>query len=171
MFQYSVRLVWSDEDASYVATIPEFPGLSAFGDTPEDAAAEARVAAEGFIETLVAEGKSLPDPEKAKAYSGQIRLRLPVSLHERLARQAEKDGTSLNSYMVYLLSRNLAQDELSGCVMFSGKQVGVDMVSTGSGKISIIPNPIIHDASTSVVPSINYGAREVQQLVIRGDEA
>ena len=41
MFKYSINLTWSDEDNCYVATVSEFPGLSAFGDTPEEAAEEA----------------------------------------------------------------------------------------------------------------------------------
>ena len=36
MFKYSINLNWSEEDKNYVATVFEFPGLSAFGETPED---------------------------------------------------------------------------------------------------------------------------------------
>jgi len=39
-------------DKVYIATIEELPGLSAFGETPEEAAKEARVAAEGFIKVM-----------------------------------------------------------------------------------------------------------------------
>ena len=54
--------MWSDEDESYVATIPEFPGLSAFGDTPEEAAEEAKIAAEGFIQVFKEDGRTLNMP-------------------------------------------------------------------------------------------------------------
>lgn len=107
MFKYSIHLAWSDEDECYVATIPELPGLSALGDTPEEAVIEAKIAAEGFIAVLKEDGEKVPDPQKTKRYSGQTRLRLPLSLHERLAKEAEREGVSLNSYMVYLLSSNL----------------------------------------------------------------
>ncbi|MEW6663800.1 MAG: type II toxin-antitoxin system HicB family antitoxin [Thermodesulfobacteriota bacterium] len=62
MFKYSLQLFWSEEDDSYVATIEEFPGLSAFGDTPEEAAREARIAAEGFIKVLEEDGELIPKP-------------------------------------------------------------------------------------------------------------
>lgn len=62
MFKYSIQLFWSEEDDSYVATIEEFPGLSAFGDTPEEAAREARIAAEGFIKVLQEDGELIPEP-------------------------------------------------------------------------------------------------------------
>ena len=44
--QYSARIVWSDEDGGYVATAPELEGVSAFGETLEDALTELGVARE-----------------------------------------------------------------------------------------------------------------------------
>jgi hypothetical protein len=37
-------------------------------------------------------------------FSGRFVLRLPKSLHARLAGEAEKEGVSLNQYVVYKLS-------------------------------------------------------------------
>ena len=109
MFKYSINLNWSDEDNCYVATISEFPGLSAHGDTPEEAASEARMAAEGFIAVYEEDGCVIPEPETHQPFSGQTRLRLPKSLHAALSRSAKREGVSLNSYIVRLLSeRNLA---------------------------------------------------------------
>lgn len=45
-----------------------------------------------------------------KTHSGQLRLRMPSSLHRELAEQAEKEGVSLNSYLVYLLSKNFGME-------------------------------------------------------------
>ena len=50
------NLVWSDEDDCYLATFSEFPGLITHGDTPEEAAAEAEIAAKGFIEIYKEDG-------------------------------------------------------------------------------------------------------------------
>lgn len=44
----------------YKATCAAFPGLSAFGPTPEDAKREGEVALKGFIEAYQAEGRELP---------------------------------------------------------------------------------------------------------------
>ena len=62
MFKYSINLDWSNEDDCYLATIKEFPGLSAFGDTPEQAAHEAQIAAEAMIEVLKEDGEEIPEP-------------------------------------------------------------------------------------------------------------
>jgi predicted RNase H-like HicB family nuclease len=62
MFKYSVNLVWSEEDRSYIATVPEFPNLSAFGKTPQEAAREAETAVKGFIAVLKEDGEEIPEP-------------------------------------------------------------------------------------------------------------
>ncbi len=40
-----------------------------------------------------------------KKYSGQLRLRMPASLHRELARQASLEGVSLNTYLLCLISQ------------------------------------------------------------------
>ena len=67
MLHYSINITWSDEDGTFVATCPELPGLSAFGDTPDEAAREAHVAAQGFIKIMQADGDEIPEPLKAVA--------------------------------------------------------------------------------------------------------
>ena len=56
--------MWSDEDEAYIATIPEFPGLSAFGDTPDEAVKEVQVVCESFIEVYKKDRIELPNPIK-----------------------------------------------------------------------------------------------------------
>jgi predicted RNase H-like HicB family nuclease len=46
--KYSFQVAWSDEDRTYFASCPEFPGLLAHGDTPEEAIKEAGIALEGL---------------------------------------------------------------------------------------------------------------------------
>ena len=104
MFKYSINLTWSDEDNCYVATVSEFSGLSAFGDTPEEAVEEAKIAVEGFLKVYEEDDCPIPEPEILKPFSGQTRLRLPKSLHATLSQEALKEGVSLNSYIVHLLS-------------------------------------------------------------------
>ncbi len=105
--KYSFRVQYSEDDGGYIALSPEFPGLSAFGETPEEAIRESETALELFIEAYYEQSKPLPDPNVLKEYSGQIRARLPKSLHERLAVRAEEEGVSLNTLMIQLLSEGL----------------------------------------------------------------
>jgi hypothetical protein len=38
--RYLVEVFWSDEDEGYIAVVPDLPGCSAFGTTPEEAVRE-----------------------------------------------------------------------------------------------------------------------------------
>lgn len=116
MFKYSISIRWSEEDEGFIATVPELEGLSAFGETQEEAAHELLEAAEAFIETMKAAGDQLPEPSKVSAHSGQIRLRMPKGLHARLAAEAEKENVSLNTYLVSLLSERQGVREAMNAV-------------------------------------------------------
>jgi antitoxin HicB len=113
MFQYSINLAWSDEDGGYIATVPELPNLSAFGESPEEAVRELQIAAEMYLEVLKEDGHEIPQPRKIEDFSGQIRLRMPRSLHRKLAVEARSEGMSLNTYLLSLLSENYGYQKAS----------------------------------------------------------
>lgn len=104
-FRYRIVVEWSDEDGAFVARVPAFPGCAAHGETPERATREATMAANGILESLQAHEGQIPAEDVAADYSGQLRLRLPTSLHERLTRLAAADGVSLNQELVTLLAQ------------------------------------------------------------------
>ena len=62
MSDYSINVFFSDEDQGWIAEIPDLPGCSAYGDTPEQAVAEVGIAKVAWLETARAQGKSLPEP-------------------------------------------------------------------------------------------------------------
>jgi antitoxin HicB len=112
MNKHAISIKWSDEDISFVATIPGIKGLSALGATREEALSELRIAAEAYFEALKAAGKPLPLPEKVTPYSGQLRLRMPKSLHAALSYEAESENISLNTYIVSLISERHMERKL-----------------------------------------------------------
>lgn len=63
LFQYQISLVFSEEDNGYVATIPEFPGMSGFGLSSETAVQELKTAVDLAIRVMEADGAEIPDPE------------------------------------------------------------------------------------------------------------
>lgn len=113
MTKYPFNISWSEEDGEYLATCVSFPGLSAFGESEEEALHEAKIALELFIESYKERGIPLPKPPRKIKFSGQLRLRLPRSLHERAARMATEDGISLNQYITNALNREVALEESS----------------------------------------------------------
>ena len=60
---------------------------------------------EGWIETKLENGFPVPQPIDDSQYSGKFVLRIPKTLHARLAMEAEKEGVSLNQYALYRLSK------------------------------------------------------------------
>jgi len=105
MVRYSIRVAWSEEDAMFVAICPALGGISALGETVQQAVIELEDAMALAVETYESEGWPLPPPDPVVAHSGQFRLRLPRSLHAWLAQEAERQGVSLNSLIVSMLAR------------------------------------------------------------------
>jgi predicted RNase H-like HicB family nuclease len=60
--RYLIELFWSDEDEAWVAVVPDLPGCSAVGATPQEAAAEVQDAAEAWIAACRAAGDPVPEP-------------------------------------------------------------------------------------------------------------
>lgn len=109
MLEYSMHIRWSEEDETFIATCPEFNDASAFGATPARAAKQLQEALALVVITHRDKGWPLPEPEKLVASSGQLRVRLPKSLHSSLTTRASREGTSLNTLIVSLLSDRLAE--------------------------------------------------------------
>jgi predicted RNase H-like HicB family nuclease len=57
-----IELFWSDEDSAYVAVVPDLPGCSVVGPTPEEAPREVRDAIEAWSDACRASGDVVPEP-------------------------------------------------------------------------------------------------------------
>jgi predicted RNase H-like HicB family nuclease len=55
--KYAIVVTFSDEDEGYIATVPELPGCSAFGDTEEDAIKEVKIAASLWLSAAAKAGR------------------------------------------------------------------------------------------------------------------
>jgi len=104
--KYSVNVFWDEEDKCFIATCPEFPLLSAHGDTREEATSEFQIVLEMAIESYTEDELELPKPRTVANYSGQFRIRMRKSLHKELAETALKEGVSLNAYTVSVIAEN-----------------------------------------------------------------
>ena len=94
-----------DSGSYYFATVRELDGCMSHGSTYEEAFANVQEAMKGWIETKLDNGFPVPAPIDDTQYSGRFVLRLPKSLHARLAMEARQEGVSLNQYALYMLSR------------------------------------------------------------------
>jgi antitoxin HicB len=63
--RYPVQVFWSEEDAGFIAAVPDLPGCSAFGATRLEAVQEVQDAIEAWVEAMTAAGNPVPQPSKA----------------------------------------------------------------------------------------------------------
>ena len=95
----------SDESGHYFyGRILELDGCQSTGDTLEELYENLNEAMEGYLEVKLERNLTIPIPETVSKYSGKFVVRLPKSLHQRLAIEAEREGVSLNQLAVYKLA-------------------------------------------------------------------
>ena len=63
MHKYEIIIYWSNEDQVFVAEVPELPGCTAHGGTPEAALANANDAIQLWIDTAREFGDPIPEPK------------------------------------------------------------------------------------------------------------
>jgi predicted RNase H-like HicB family nuclease len=103
------RLVIPDTDGTFTAEIVEFPGCIASGKSPTHALAKLEEVAIDWIAASLDQGQQIPEPMEAAGFSGKLVLRMPKSLHRRVTLCAERDGVSLNSFIVSSLAEAVGE--------------------------------------------------------------
>lgn len=103
---YRMEIVEDRDEGGFVISYPDLPGCITCGETIELAVANAVDAKKAWFEAALEEGIEIHEPDSLDKYSGQFKLRIPRSLHRRLAEHSQKEEISMNQYCVYLLSRN-----------------------------------------------------------------
>lgn len=114
---YRHVLVSDEETGQIHAEIAEFPGCFAMGDSREEALRNLEEAARSWIEASLKLNHKIPEPDDIDAYSGKILLRLPKSLHGRVAALAQREGVSLNHLLSSFVAESVAEKEVIKTVM------------------------------------------------------
>jgi predicted HicB family RNase H-like nuclease len=102
---YTYRVSWSEEDAEFVASCAEFPGLSWLDSAPDLAIHGIRKLVADCLDDMKESGEAPPEPLSSRAFSGKFMVRVPPELHRSLATQAAESGISLNRLVTHKLSR------------------------------------------------------------------
>lgn len=128
-YPIEVVRISTEDETGYEARIP-FLGKFAFrayGDSVDEAIENLEEVKAILFEKYIQEGIAIPEPhEEQKEYSGKFLLRVPTDLHEFLVSEAKKNGTTLNQYCNYILTRksylNSIKDEVN-CIRSEIKDV------------------------------------------------
>lgn len=106
--EYPFNVLTDPDDGGYVVVFPDLPGCMTQVETLAELPAMAEEARRLWLEVAFEEGLEIPLPGHAPEYSGRFNVRLPKSLHRQLSQGAERDGVSLNQYVVMLLAQGHA---------------------------------------------------------------
>jgi|CXWL01.1.fsa_nt_gi predicted HicB family RNase H-like nuclease len=103
--QYPKFVEWSEADKSFIGRCPTLFSGGVHGDDEADVYRQLCKRAEEWVALLFSDGSKLPRSRQAKKASGKFVVRIPPSLHERLALKALASGESLNQLVVQALMR------------------------------------------------------------------
>lgn len=113
LFGYSVNLIrLAEEDGGgWFAEVPELKGCIADGSDPDQALNSLKNVVEIWLEVAQEEKKEIPSPRiyVDSEYSGKFTLRIPKTLHRLLAQHADREGVSLNQYVLSLVAYNFCE--------------------------------------------------------------
>jgi predicted RNase H-like HicB family nuclease len=129
---YTIEIV-PDENGFFVR-VRELEGCMSVGTTMVEALAMIEDAMREWLHAAIEDGLDIPLPEslRKESYSGKFPLRMPKSLHEKLAKAASLDGISLNQYIVNLLSERNALEEVKR--MLQGREDNRNRAAGGGNR-------------------------------------
>ena len=99
-----IQYIPDESGPYYIATVQEFYGCMCRGATYTEAYEKIQAAMGEWIKVKLADGDLVPEPIDERQFSGRFVLRVPKTLHASLAMEAEREGVSLNQYVIYRLS-------------------------------------------------------------------
>lgn len=105
------RILIPNDDGTFSAEILEFSGCFADGNTANEAMENLAKAAKSWIEACLEQGLEIPKPFMNQDFSGKVALRLPRSLHRQAVRFAERDGISLNQFLVSAVAARVGAED------------------------------------------------------------
>lgn len=123
----------ADPDGGYVIEFPDLLGcltqVESIDEIPDIAEAAKRTWIEGAYEL----GREVPLPSYTdlESYSGKFIMRVPKSLHRKLAEQARENGVSLNSWVMSLLAERSADARVT-------KPGGVRQLAPQEGRARVV---------------------------------
>ncbi|MBI4492643.1 MAG: toxin-antitoxin system HicB family antitoxin [Chloroflexi bacterium] len=84
--------------------MPELPGCITAGETEVEALEHLKEAMESWLLVALERGISIPEPapQPEREYRGRMLVRMPRTLHRKLAQRAEQEGVSTNQLQEFV---------------------------------------------------------------------
>ena len=104
---YQIVITPSPE-GGYSAKIPDLPGCITQGETRLEVLEMIEDAKICWLEAALDLGESIDEPDW-DLYNGRLNLRIPKSLHRKLAESAKREGVKLNQLAIYLMANGIGE--------------------------------------------------------------
>ena len=170
---YKIQVEFSAEDDRWYARIPELWDTLVDAETPVEALQKAFGLKDEILEMAYKEGRDIPLPRPDIEYSGRFLLRVPKTLHAKLAAEAEREGTSINRLAIQFLSAELERRQTLRMVSDEIKSTFYEIMTRPfSGFQSIFGRAIHPEArqneGTIILPLASTAS---QQMLVATDKA
>jgi predicted HicB family RNase H-like nuclease len=106
-YTITIKLVTLEEGEHFEAVVAELPDLVEYGETYVQAYSLAVDSISTLREAALEHGHVFPEPMPSQAldeFSGRVTLRMSKSLHASVSKLADREGVSLNSWIVEAIS-------------------------------------------------------------------
>lgn len=105
-YTISIRIETIEGERLYVARVDEFPDIEEYADSYDFARELVLDSIRTTQKVFLRKKIDLPPPREFSVLntSGRVTLRLPKTTHARCIQEAEKDGVSLNTYLISKIS-------------------------------------------------------------------
>lgn len=124
--------------AAWSAEVTGMPGCTASAATPEEAVRLALAAAEASSEAPTPPSSDEPRTDAAAAtHSGRLLVRMPATLHDRLAHAAKAEGVSLNQFITGVLASAV---EWRGSRAKQGEDDSSPRLTARSVRVALVAN-------------------------------
>jgi predicted RNase H-like HicB family nuclease len=101
---YKIEVIEDKQDGGFAFLCPELPGCITSAETLEQGYNMIQDAKLSWFSACLEDGIIIPEPQSLEDYSGQLRLRMPRTLHRTLSERSKREGISMNQLCIYLLS-------------------------------------------------------------------
>jgi predicted RNase H-like HicB family nuclease len=108
---YPILLLRDPGSGAFTAELPDWPGCVSDGETIQELMENLDDARRTWVEDCIERGIEVPEPGARSTYSGKFLLRVPKAVHGRLAHLAEREGVSLNQYVLSILAEHIGYQE------------------------------------------------------------
>lgn len=171
-----VRQLAPDEAGGYVASILEFPGCIAEGETADEALKNVDAAAEAWLEVALAHGQHIREPIDFDGCSGKVALRMPRTLHKQASALAAREGCSLNQLIVTALAHFVGGKELASkleemiqpvhMTSFNFRQMNVHFMEHATPRefVDCLNTPLLERASTGAAMTLTTGFKTLETI-------